>query len=56
MLKVYRLHRVHVMVSMKSGLEDRNNREELERVRLANENVSMKSGLEDRNNKSVNVR
>ena len=36
-------------VSMKSGLEDRNNPQEADRVAAALR-VSMKSGLEDRNN------
>ena len=37
------------MVSMKSGLEDRNNRGSLSAVPKDTQ-VSMKSGLEDRNN------
>ena len=38
-----------MLVSMKSGLEDRNNRMRVTRVITCPE-VSMKSGLEDRNN------
>ena len=38
------------IVSMKSGLEDRNNKAGYAGSSSATENVSMKSGLEDRNN------
>ena len=38
-------------VSMKSGLEDRNNEVSVKLLKTTFMNVSMKSGLEDRNNR-----
>ena len=41
---------IEEVVSMKSGLEDRNNKNDLSALGCRQDRVSMKSGLEDRNN------
>ena len=44
-----------LLVSMESGLEDRNNRSWIRRAVSCTQVVSMESGLEDRNNRTADA-